>query len=103
RPSDASRRGTARSMTLGMKRLTCAGIILLALAAPAASQQSGAPATLDERMAPALEAPEGMTPEPLGVVPEPASTEEPDVSLNPSADPKQLKTTLEPIDIEQRI
>jgi TPR repeat protein len=90
-------------MTAGMKRLALAALGFVAFAAPAMAQDSGAPATLDERITPSFETPKGMTPEPLGPVPEPASPEERDVSLNPSADPKQLKTTLEPIDIEQRI
>jgi len=88
---------------IGMKRLALPALALLAFTAPASAQETGAPATLDERIAPAFEQPEGMRPEPLGAVPEAASPEETDVSLNPSADPKQLKTTLEPVDIEQRI
>ena len=45
-----------------------------------------------------------MTPEPLAAVPpEPALSNDTDVSLSAAAGPTRLRTTLDPVDIEQRI
>jgi TPR repeat protein len=90
-------------MIASITRFTIPVLACLALVASALAQESNAPASLDERMAPAFQQPEGMTPEPLSAVTGPPSLEENDASLNPAVDPKGLRTTLEPIDIEQRI
>jgi TPR repeat protein len=58
-------------------------------------------ATIDERIGQSLDAAEQeMTVESLGGVPE---ADDKDVSLDPSINPARFRTTLEPIDIEQRI
>jgi TPR repeat protein len=84
-------------------RLALPALLLLALAVPAVAQQANGPATLDERIDPTLEQPESMAPEPLAPLPVPASPDAKDVSLDPSTDPSHFRTTLDPVDIQQRI
>jgi hypothetical protein len=99
-----------------MKRLALLLLFLIVLAAPALAQNSGAPATIDERIEQGLDAntppvnplvPESLgappitdTPSVLG--PAPALNRD-DASLVAPTGPNRLRTTLEPIDIEQRI
>ena len=76
-------------------------LLALALAAPAAAQGTGAAATIDERIDFGLGAKEETIPQSL--VP-PAEPEKSDVSLAaPTGATTRLRTTLDPLDIEQRI
>ena len=99
-----------------MKRLALLPFLLAALATPALAQSSVAPATIDERIDQGLDASilpaNPLAPQSLGAPPVtdtpmvlgvPPKRDGEDMSLTVPTGPNRLRTTLEPIDIEQRI
>ncbi len=86
-------------------RLALAALIALAVASPAAAQEAGAPASLDQRIDQGMARPSdnGMVPESLAPPPAPAAPDDADASLEVPTGPSRLHTTLDPPDIEQRI
>ena len=92
-----------------MTRLALLAFFFAALAMPALAQSTGAPATIDERIDRGLGANLPANPLAIESLGAPSTLGAPpalgagDVSLTVPTGPNRLRTTLEPIDIEQRI
>lgn len=87
-----------------MRRLAIISLALLAAAGAATAQTSPPPASIGERIEQGIEAAEGQQVESPAPLSFPGlDAEQSDASLSAAAGPRRFRTTLDPLDIEQRI
>jgi TPR repeat protein len=85
-----------------MRRVTTIAVLCVAIASPAVSQQTSATPDIDQRIDQSLQ-PAGSEELPSATLGGTPALDSDDVSLEPSTSASRLRTTLDPVDIEQRI